>query len=185
MLIQAGIDATVGGFNANGDTNAGDKLFDTVFDGSNTTSENMSRSDDGLNLRLYRVPGAYYPQIAQGIFTPLYIVPICFCPTFGMMKDPEIGQESIDKWRERLRLRTLAIYNSKNFKNYRAPQGNQNNVPNNNLFWPTPLQDQGRVSVEIRNIIYQFERSKPISDGDNWYSAPFTLWFNVWVANII
>ena len=178
-LIGAGKLATVYGFSSSnasvyGDNAiAGEKLFDSVLDGNNTTSETMNRAKDGLNLRIYRIDEARIPAKAQGLYPIEEIVPICFCPTFGFMKDQEIGQESIDDHRENLRLATIAIFSEKNFPN------------KNNVYRRTQPQIMDRIPMSVQNYIMQFERKEIVNGGDNWYSAPFTIFYSVNVKNFI
>lgn len=181
-LLNAGRIATAPGFTsamitniANVGSNAipGDLLFDSVIDGNNTTSENMSRLNDGLNLRLYRIDEARIPAKSQGLYPIEEIIPICFCPTFALMKDSTKGMESIDDFRENLRLAAIAIYSEKNFPSkvstYRRAQP----------------ETKDYIPMSVQNYVMNFENKKKVSEGDNWYSIPFTIFFVVKIQNFI
>ncbi len=178
-LIGAGKIATVKGFTqANaliyGDNKIeGDLAFDSVIDGNSTSAELMNGTNDGLNLRIYRINEARIMAKSQGLYPIEELIPVCFCPTFSLMKDNMIGNESIDDYRENLRLATIAIYSEKNFptrvNTYRRAQ-------------PEYVQS---IPMPVANYIMDFEKQVTISGGDNWYSAPFTILFSVVIKNFI
>jgi hypothetical protein len=182
-IFSAAKQATVNGYSSAQSVNFGDNiitgttLFDTAIDGNNTTSENMNAITDGLNLRVYRIDEARIMNPLQGFYPIEEIIPICFCPTFAFMKDLNIGQESIDDQRENLRLATMAIYSSKNFRDKYV-----NNVL---VYRHTQPEIQRVVPMSTMNYIMNFENKMKINSGNNWYSAPFTLLFSVVVKDFI
>lgn len=177
-LIGAGKLATVNGYNANNAAVYGDNiisgttLFDTVVDGNSTRADLMNASNDGLNLRIYRIEGARVLGKAQGLYPIEVIIPVCFCPTFSLMKDSNID-EAIDDMRENLRLATLAIYSEKNFPTVV------------NTYRRTQPQIAENVMMYASNYIMDFEKQVPINNGNNWYSTPFTILFTVVIKNFI
>jgi hypothetical protein len=178
-LIGAAKAATVAGFNsANAVTYgdnaiAGEKLFDTAMDGNSTLSESMNALKDGLNMRIYRIDQARIVSRTQGLYPIEEIIPVCFCPTFRLAKDMRVGDESIDDFRENLRLASIAIYSQKNFPNV------------NNTYRRTPPQETAIVPLSAANYLLDFESRVTLNDADGWYSCPFTILYSVVVKNFI
>lgn len=185
-LILAGKSATVNGYTGanvttegiGSNTVSGEPLFDSTLDGNRTTSETMSKLKDGINLRIYRVDEARIPNKTQGLFPVQEIIPVCFCPSFGLMKDSNEGSESIDDFRENLRLATVAIYSAKNF----PAKYNGSGVE---IYRHTQPEVRNYVPMDVANYIREFENKKRVDEGGNWYSCPFTLLFTVTVKDFI